>query len=319
MHSPAKSFIALSILISMLLVYACGASQRIRNRVQPGMTYSEFDRIAEQEGHKNIGCIEFKGYKLYRWYKLGFSTTYAIFDPDYKLVKYVGHNSGCYAIKGRIKYLRNFVTSYTGEKDYSDVARFDPYLANALEAYDNDKELLNERYERYTYYSEQLSLIASKCQQDEADYLKTLSDEQLEYFSKYEEAIKEGSASKKELYSRKIINSLSPEKIDELKILNQQFNELEIGKEYSIKEYNDIQNEMEKLNKRKEAIREYIRMQLVRLNPRASSVNVWQTFSNDLQRMADDMRQRSYQHNQQFMMYQINDSLRDISNAIRGY
>lgn len=150
-----------------------------------------------------------------------------------------------------------------------------------------------------------------------------LSDEQLEYFSKYEEAMKDGSASRKELYSRKIINSLSSEKIDELGILNQRSSVLETKKEYSIKEYNDIKNEMEKLDKRKESINEYIRFQIARLSQGAfsgaSSVNVWQTVSNDLQRMSDNMRQRSYQINQQTMMYNINNSLRDISNAIRGY
>ena len=157
------------------------------------------------------------------------------------------------------------------------------------------------------------------CNNKESDFIKGLSNDQLEVFSKYEESVQEGNLARTELCLRKIRETLNNwQKIQLL--------EISIIAESLEEKRNELVEREKELTQRKIEITELsikneraINAHLAALSVLSGSYQGIFSMHNSLQQSLQAWQQSVQQQKLRMNLYSINQSLSDIASAIRGY
>lgn len=326
----------------------CGLHQSVKNKaalsdISIGMTQNEVESHlvffdGEQFDSRSMDTIKtLEGETfLLRWYRIDFDTTYATpfiykdnkligFGHDYLKTFSVIHGFQLYPEKrGKtICYIPMYPKNYSGKKaqDENDfIESYDPYLGKKIKKYDKEYALYEKNANEWKTNVEQWNKDYDELNQAQTTFLKSLSIEQLEMYAKYEDSIKENKTAYRELYSRKLSSSLSPIQKNQLTKLCELGDILFARKKILDKQDKFIVTERDRLGSEHASIKEYVKITYDTSNRIQSSQTSpeeagFKAFADGLNKVAEDMRWRS----DQLQMYQINNSLQDISRAIRKY
>ncbi len=323
-------------ILMCFLITSCGLAQTIKNTnaqkyIRVGMTKNEVEKHIWVYRHKleeNINTSQGEVF-LIKWYRINFKQS----RPTpfiYKNDKLIGYGEGfieefsakngfaLYEQKKDIYTVR--VPIYPEQKRYKEIGSVDPYLALQLKTFDDEYKMLEELSKDWNKRASQWSNDLIKFKREENKLLKSLNIQHLEIYAKYEDASKNNKSAYKELYLRKLNGLLSTDQKTKLT----QLGELDLELEHRAKNLNNEREKLifknEDLNKKRLAIKEYISTSSPRsYGAQASQQNTYKVLADGLGDMAETMRRQSKQRQQQFQMYKINNSLQDISRAIRGY
>jgi hypothetical protein len=324
-------------IILVLFLVGCAGANIPQHKLY-NMSLNQYYSFANDEGKIASVLSEYKGYKM-----MGLSCSdpfvwpscqdgIAIFAPNGMIVQYIGetgmYNGGInggggiytseWEIKNiRDKTLREYVNTYSGNASYQE-AKSNP----------TDDELVNAfvlRFKKWESEVDDYEVAAFKWDSDvkqyiqlEDNFLKGLSNEQLEIYIKYEEATKNGSSAKKELYRRKVVKMLNKNQKESLIVLSNLGADLIEREEKLLTQKHRLENEKRELEIERQQLIDYISLQIATSS--ASSVSAgqvtqpsgWQAFADGLDEMSKNLREKR-------QMYEINSSLQDIASAIRGY
>jgi hypothetical protein len=186
---------------------------------------------------------------------------------------------------------------------------------------------LNLEYSKHKQDIADWELSMKTCNGKEFNFIKGLDDRQLQIYSEYEQSVKNNILAKVELYSRKLKASLSKEQKNELFNISDITKSLEGRRSELIKKQNELMerrkllgNDIFEMIQREAEFRRYVYMRHSQLT--GQPVLPSQSITGGLyavQQSLERWQQNIQQQQQRMQMYSINQSLRDIASALKGY
>lgn len=321
------------ILIFLVISGCLNSSPYLAQNSNLNMSIEEFERLAKESGCEGTDRVEYKGYTLViAYHTIGYLPTNAIFNPSGKLIKLIKWGDEGLRIgteDEQKRYLRKYVAERTGTKDYNELYDvFPEYIVIQMERKDQLAEEYISSSRIYNYKFDQWLKDYKEYEQREAVCLNSLSDKQLELLSVYQEtSVKNQSKANTELAKRRLLRSLSDEQKESLIYASNIADDLNERKAKLMQEEAKIKaldEEIEKLNK---SISTDVNNEISQLNERiayhqanrVASQNNLNQYMYNMQQQSYQRQQGFYQRQQQWQMMQMNNSLQDISRALRGY
>jgi hypothetical protein len=345
------------ILISCFsLIIGCGLHQSVKNSnalsdIRIGMTENEVeDRLVWLDGERGFSnfysIVNRTGERfVIKWYRIEFDISKPMpfvyknnilfgFGSNY-LKQFADINGFELMTEKRGREILSIPVTHevyayrTDNELYQMIAKYDPDLPSRIKKYKTDSEAFEKDTAFWEKNAENWNTQFEKINKEQSAYLKSLDTKQLEFYTKYEDAIKENKAGAKELYLRQLSNSLSVDQRTRLSLLSDLALNLEDRKkilneqnEKLFAEKNRLKDEQASIANRLESILQERAYQAKAT--RDAQLSQYRMMADGLNDMAEIIKRNSaqrdqiyYEQQQRFQMNQINNSLWDISRAIR--
>lgn len=204
---------------------------------------------------------------------------------------------------------------------FKDIEKYDSYLATRLRSLKGDGDTHIQSLEEWVAKFERWNREVEGYNREQSALLKSLTTQQLETYAKYEDVVRGKKTAYKELYLRNLSSSLSADQMAKLAMLRDLELELEGRRTKLEQEGKCLDSERERILQEYADISNYTRKQKAAIQAALGGTQIsgFQVMANEMNEVAEGIRRRSEQQQQAFQMRHMNNSLQDISRAIRGY